>query len=193
MPISSFLAPSAIAKPGVCTSSTRPASPYEGQVIYETDTDKILAWTGSAWYAPWNTAWGVVAATSGGTSSRAYKVISTGQTINATVTADITDSSITWDAVSGRLYKLSISAYVSSTSASGLASVYLTNSSNTADTSYMVNITNTAGASFVTVHYLLTASGSTTRKWRLKSETGNTTIFGTTTPGVVMLEDIGPA
>ena len=49
MPISSFLAPSAIAKPGVCTSSTRPASPYEGQVIYETDTDKTLVWNGSAW------------------------------------------------------------------------------------------------------------------------------------------------
>jgi hypothetical protein len=33
----------------VCTSSTRPASPYEGQVIYETDTDKTLVWNGSAW------------------------------------------------------------------------------------------------------------------------------------------------
>jgi hypothetical protein len=49
MPISNYLAPSAIAKPGVCTSSTRPASPYEGQVIYETDTDKTLVWNGSAW------------------------------------------------------------------------------------------------------------------------------------------------
>jgi hypothetical protein len=47
--ISSFLAPSAIAKPGVCTSSTRPASPYEGQVIYETDTDRALVWDGAAW------------------------------------------------------------------------------------------------------------------------------------------------
>jgi hypothetical protein len=49
MPISSFSAPSAIAKPGVCTSSTRPASPYEGQFIYETDTDKTFVWNGSAW------------------------------------------------------------------------------------------------------------------------------------------------
>jgi len=49
MPISSFSAPSAIAKPGVCTSSTRPASPFDGQVIYETDTDKALVWNGSAW------------------------------------------------------------------------------------------------------------------------------------------------
>jgi len=49
MPISSFSAPSAIARPGVCTSSSRPASPFDGQVIYETDTDKALVWNGSAW------------------------------------------------------------------------------------------------------------------------------------------------
>lgn len=36
-------------RPGVCTSSTRPTAPYEGQVIYETDTDKTLVWNGSAW------------------------------------------------------------------------------------------------------------------------------------------------
>jgi hypothetical protein len=47
-------------RPGVCTSITRPTTPYEGQVIYETDTDKILIWSGSTWQPPWNTAWGVL-------------------------------------------------------------------------------------------------------------------------------------
>jgi len=36
-------------RPGVCTSSTRPANPFEGQVIYETDTNNIRFWSGSAW------------------------------------------------------------------------------------------------------------------------------------------------
>jgi hypothetical protein len=36
-------------KPGVCTSTTRPTAPYEGQYIYETDTDKTLFWNGSLW------------------------------------------------------------------------------------------------------------------------------------------------
>jgi hypothetical protein len=36
-------------RPGVCTSTTRPTAPYEGQTIYETDTDKTLFWNGSAW------------------------------------------------------------------------------------------------------------------------------------------------
>ena len=36
-------------KQGVCTSSTRPASPFEGQMVYETDTDMVVVWNGSAW------------------------------------------------------------------------------------------------------------------------------------------------
>ena len=52
MGLSNYLPSSRIAQPGVCTSSTRPASPYEGQVIYETDTDRVLVWNASAWVAP---------------------------------------------------------------------------------------------------------------------------------------------
>lgn len=33
----------------VVTSSTRPSSPYEGQIIYETDTNRLLIWDNSAW------------------------------------------------------------------------------------------------------------------------------------------------
>ena len=36
-------------KPGVCTSSTRPASPYIGQTIFETDTNLQKVWLGSVW------------------------------------------------------------------------------------------------------------------------------------------------
>ena len=34
---------------GVCTSTNRPTTPYEGQVIYETDTDLSYIWGGTAW------------------------------------------------------------------------------------------------------------------------------------------------
>jgi len=34
---------------GVCTSTNRPTTPYEGQVIYETDTDLVLVYNGTAW------------------------------------------------------------------------------------------------------------------------------------------------
>lgn len=32
-----------------CTSGTRPSSPVEGMTIFETDTDRIRTWDGSAW------------------------------------------------------------------------------------------------------------------------------------------------
>lgn len=34
---------------GVCLSTTRPAAPYDGQMIYETDTNLVRIWNGSAW------------------------------------------------------------------------------------------------------------------------------------------------
>ena len=36
-------------RPGVCLSTTRPTAPYEGQMIYETDTDMLAIWNGTAW------------------------------------------------------------------------------------------------------------------------------------------------
>lgn len=52
MALSNYLPSSRINQPGVCTSTTRPVSPYEGQVIYETDTDRVLVWNNSAWVDP---------------------------------------------------------------------------------------------------------------------------------------------
>ena len=49
MPLSSVLGASSVIKPGVCTSTTRPSVPYEGQLIYETDTDRVASYNGSAW------------------------------------------------------------------------------------------------------------------------------------------------
>lgn len=35
----------------ICTSSTRPSSPYTGRTIYQTDDSQVFVWTGSAWAA----------------------------------------------------------------------------------------------------------------------------------------------
>lgn len=49
MPISSLSLPDTILKPGICTSTTRPSAPYEGQTIYETDTDRVMFHNGTGW------------------------------------------------------------------------------------------------------------------------------------------------
>ena len=36
-------------RPGICTSTTRPTAPYEGQMIYETDTNRVLLYDNAAW------------------------------------------------------------------------------------------------------------------------------------------------
>jgi len=49
MGISNYVPSSRLSQAGVCTSSTRPASPYEGQMIYETDTNRVLVYDNTAW------------------------------------------------------------------------------------------------------------------------------------------------
>ena len=49
MAFSSVIGSSSVIKPGVVTSSTRPSSPFVGQLIYETDTARLAAYNGSAW------------------------------------------------------------------------------------------------------------------------------------------------
>ena len=53
MGISQQIGASSLIKPGVIDSAaTRPASPYEGQVIFQKDTDQMLVWNGTAWVIP---------------------------------------------------------------------------------------------------------------------------------------------
>jgi hypothetical protein len=49
MPLSSVVGAQSIVKPGVCTSTTKPASPYVGQVIYMSDVAQTAVWDGTQW------------------------------------------------------------------------------------------------------------------------------------------------
>ena len=97
MPLSSVVGAQSIVKPGVCTSSTRPASPYQGQVIYETDTKKTLAYSGSAWdilsdMGAWTTWTPTITADTGTftTVSGAGRYVQTGKTVTGTAVITIT-------------------------------------------------------------------------------------------------------
>ena len=49
MPLSTVLGAQSLVQPAVCTTATRPASPYTGQAIYDTTTASQLIWNGTAW------------------------------------------------------------------------------------------------------------------------------------------------
>jgi hypothetical protein len=79
-------------KPGVVTSSNRPANPYDGMVIYETDTDKAMVWNGSSWV---NLSTGTASAPSTAVPGLEYI---------GTFTADGTDTSLWCDNIFSATY-----------------------------------------------------------------------------------------
>ena len=184
MPLSSVVGAQSIVKPGVCTSSTRPASPFEGQMIYETDTDKTLVWNGTAWYANWNSAWGKVAYAS---STTAQSGVSTA--------ADITGTSVTFTAVSGRHYKFTLFLpQLTGTVAGDRARIDITDASSNSIQIGYTNITGFGGP--IVLSALATASGSVTYRGVMRRDQGTGTIASyadTFSIRFLLVEDIGPA
>ena len=84
----------------ICTSSTRPASPFAGQQIYETDTSLSYTYSGSAWVQTGNLgAWTtfVPTLTQGGTVTKtdAYcRYSRVGRTITASANVSATGTGI---------------------------------------------------------------------------------------------------
>jgi hypothetical protein len=184
MPLSSVVGAQSIVKPGVCTSSTRPASPFEGQMIYETDTDKVLVYNGSAWYANWNTAWGKVAYVS---SSTAQSSVSTAQ--------DITGMSVTFTAVAGRHYRFELFLpQLNGTVVGDRARIDIVDASNNSIQIGYMNVS--AYGSIVSLSCLATASGSVTYKGVMRRDVGSGTIASYADSFAIrylLVEDIGPA
>ena len=98
MGISNTIPPSRLIQPGVvANTAARPTSPFTGQAIYQVDTDEVLYYNGTSWSRPANMPWGVIGSV----------VRTTGDLTLTTVFQDLTDMSITFTAVTGRLYRAS--------------------------------------------------------------------------------------
>lgn len=96
-------------RPGVCTSTSRPTNPYEGFMIYETDTDMVAIWNGTAWRylaATTATSGTVLQVVTGSTSTEVTNNTSTyaDTTLTATITPKSTSSKIIINAVHSGCY-----------------------------------------------------------------------------------------
>jgi len=174
-------------RPGICTSTTRPTAPYEGQAIYETDTDKVLVWNGSAWYPNWNLPWGLVATPVRKTTSQS----------SIAALADVTDMTLTFTGVAGRWYKATYTANGGSTVSGTTFRFTLTNASNTLTTGgiYDHSFPSTNSSTVVAVFYFQ-VTGSATRKIRVNIQAGSGTMTlyaDSNIPATYTIEDIGPA
>jgi len=169
----------------ICTSTTRPASPFEGQQIYETDTDKLLIYNGSAWYPPWNMPWG---------SQSAWSISTTTSTTFGAaqdVTGMTTGSAFT--GVSGRLYKATYYAAQLTGQAGERANITILAGATTIQSMYSSLSQYGLPISMTAV---FTASGATTVKVRAVRDVGvNTpTLYAdANSPMRLLIEDIGPA
>ena len=184
MGISQQIGSSSLSKPGVCTSSTRPATPYEGQMIYETNTDKVLVYNGSAWYANWNLPWGKQTFNTNITSSSAI-------TSEAT---QITSDSFTF--VSSRLYRISYfepQMYVSSGSPVWLA-IRIKDGSTVLNISYLSPSGSGTSDSLFTSSWVGQLTGTKTITTTTATGTSGATTLGrsATQFAYLLIEDIGP-
>ena len=113
MGISQQIGSSSLSKPGVCTSSTRPATPYEGQMIYETDTDKVFVYNGSAWIFPNSAAVAIFQdqRSSGTSHGNLTAGAFTKRTLNTSVVNNITGCSLASSVITLTAGSYLISAY----------------------------------------------------------------------------------
>ena len=170
-------------RPGVCTSSTRPTAPYEGQQIYETDTDKTLVWTGSAWYANWNLPWGLVALT---------KTNNTNFSVTTTEAVSITSSSFT--AVANRYYKVTyVEAIVYSSGTTAMVgATKLDTISGTLLSQTYTNTNATASSNIITTGLFTTTAGSHVVVGTLDMDSGTGTGYRVNLGASIFVEDVGP-
>ena len=103
MPLSTVLGAQSLVQPAVCTTATRPASPYTGQAIYDTTTASQLIWNGTAW-----TGTGGLVYLTGTTFSAASTVSLPSSTFSSTysnykIMFDITAASINAEPIRARL------------------------------------------------------------------------------------------
>jgi hypothetical protein len=71
----------------VCTSGTRPGSPVEGMVVYETDTDRLSTYTGAAWQTAVATAptWTAITGWTAGSNADATSVPQYSDAVNGMI------------------------------------------------------------------------------------------------------------
>lgn len=178
-----------LSKYTICTSSTHPGSPSQGDMIYETDTGKTLVYQGATdtWTPPWNTPWGWIAEA---TSTS----LSTGAISTAT---DLL--SLTFTAIANRRYKYTFSGICKTSQSTGQPIVQIMDGSNVVHGSPDEIVTpdpTLAGSTFLGVSYETgIAAGSTTRKMRFTAiGVGGTATFTASAdiPFRITVEDVGP-
>lgn len=163
------------------------SSPKKGQVAVITDTQAgilVFAGTTMQWQKTWNMPWGYI-----------NRAVSTTDHTAITAEQDI-DLSVTWTALANRRYRITVDlprAQQVSNLAEMQAFICKADNSHIAGGTWCKLMTvNDVASIHVCAIETGIATGSVTRHLRASSAAANGKIFGSTNPGYITVEDIGP-
>jgi len=178
----------------ICTNGTRPTlvSQDEGTKIYETDTDQEYIWNGSSFILPkpWNSAWGLLDLERSTTDTSSI----------ASTTVDIANMSVAWTAVANRRYRTTVHIpRIQQSATGGAESIALLRTasggggSNVVPRSWSMFLSGseTTGFHFAEIEEGLSA-GAKVRQLRMSCSAYTLSLNGSSYPGYIMVEDIGP-
>lgn len=127
--------------------------------------------------------WGVMGYANGSTSDQS--------SISSEV--DITGLSVTFTAISTRLYRTTLTMTVTQASSTGTVTGRITNEANSLIASAQQTLTATSSGQITVVSVETGISGSTTRKGRIDTSAGTVTVEGSATIRArLVVEDLGP-
>jgi hypothetical protein len=146
------------------TSSTRPASPNEGQVLYETDTDRLYIYDGTAWR------------TLGGSKWNSYTPTWTNLTVG-----NGTQSAI-YRYIDGGIWVKGVLTFGTTTSISGTVTQTIPNSETSKSTGFNVGACGILDSGTQNYAGMTHVTASSTSISFFHGETGNTGAVNATTP-----------
>ena len=141
---------------------------------------------GSGWRRAWNMPWGIPS--SGSTSS-------TSNQTSISTQADITFATLTFTAITGRLYRVTLTARFAQITSTGTQSLSLQTGASGAGTEFATTNTPSVaanGSGVGTIVGFITGNGSTSVHARAATSAGTITVQNATTTGWFVVEDIGP-
>lgn len=166
----------------IVTAATRPSDPYEGQMIFETDTNKLVGYGGTDW-APRD---------AGGQLGYAQ---TTADQTSISALVDLTNLSATVTVGTGRRVKITGQARINNDGTAGTVLGYIRESSTVLNL-FAVNSVIASGFTLAHGSHVLTPSaGSHTYKLSMeKAGAGTFTVDADATyPPFILVEDIGAA
>jgi hypothetical protein len=132
----------------------------------------------------------------GGVEAGGYAFVTADQT-GITTIVDLTSLTVTFTAVTGRLYRVYVEGYAATSVADDIVELSITDASNTQVQARQWVIASTSVSLHISASVLVApSSGSATYKARLRRVSGTGTIqlsASATAPAYIIIEDVGPA